>query len=216
VQPPGPERITVYVADDHPVFLDAVRRAVSAHPRFELSGSSPDGREALEQICVLRPAVALLDQRLPSLTGIEILRAVQRKNHGTRVVMLTADSSSAFVYDSLMLGAAGFLTKAATMEAICDAVVAAARGATVLAPEVQSGLAGELRARELRERAALSAREAQVLGMIAEGQSSPAIAERLSISPSTVKTHVQNVFEKLGVSDRAAAVAEAMRRGLLE
>jgi two-component system nitrate/nitrite response regulator NarL len=216
VQPGDADRITVFVADDHPVFLDAVGRAVSAHPKFELAGTSADGRDALEQIGALKPTVALLDQRLPSLNGIDILRAIQRHGHATHVVMLTADGSSAFVYEALKLGASGFLTKAATMEAICDAVAAAARGATVLAPEVQSGLAGELRARELREQVSLSEREIQVLALIAEGLASPAIAERLLISPSTVKTHVQNVFGKLEVSDRAAAVAEAMRRGLLE
>jgi two-component system nitrate/nitrite response regulator NarL len=210
------ERITVYVAEDHPVFRDAVGRAVSAHPRFELAGSSGDGREALDQIRELKPAVALLDQRLPSMTGVDILRAMQRDGDATHVVMLTADSSSAFVYDALKLGASGFLTKAATMDAICDAVVAAARGATVLAPEVQSGLASELRSRELRQTIVLSDREGQVLALIADGMSAPSIAKRLFISPSTVKTHVQNLFEKLGVSDRAAAVAEAMRRGLLE
>lgn len=212
----GAEPITVYVAEDHPVFREAVARALSAHPRFELAGSSGDGSEALGQIRELNPVVALLDQRLPSMSGIDILRALQRDGTGTRVVMLTAENSSAFVYDALKLGASGFLTKAATIDAICDAVASAAGGATVLAPEVQSGLAGELRLREMNQHAVLSDREAQVLVLIADGMFAPAIAEQLEISPSTVKTHVQNLFEKLGVSDRAAAVAEAMRRGLLE
>jgi two-component system nitrate/nitrite response regulator NarL len=150
------------------------------------------------------------------MSGMEILRAIQRDGSATRVVMLTAESSSAFVYDALKLGASGFLTKAATIDAICDAVAIAARGATVLAPEVQSALAGEVRSRELRQRTVLSDREAQVLALIADGLTAPAIAKQLYISPSTVKTHVQNLFEKLEVSDRAAAVAEAMRRGLLE
>jgi two-component system nitrate/nitrite response regulator NarL len=210
------QRITVYVAEDHPVFREAVGRAVTEHPKLELAGSSADGREALNEILTLKPAVALLDQKLPSMSGIDILRAIQRDSNGTRVVMLTAESSSAFVYDALKLGASGFLTKAATIDAICDAVASAARGATVLAPEVQSGLANELRSRETRQQAVLSERESQVLALIADGLSAPAIAQRLYISPSTVKTHVQNLFEKLGVSDRAAAVAEAMRRGLLE
>ena len=210
------QRITVYVVEDHPVFREAVGRAVSGHPGLELAGSSADGLEALDEIREPKPAVVLLDQRLPSMSGMEILRAIQRDGSATRVVMLTADSSSAFVYDALKLGASGFLTKAATIDAICDAVTIAARGATVLAPEVQSGLAGELRSRELRQRTVLSEREAQVLALIADGLTAPAIAKQLYISPSTVKTHVQNLFEKLEVSDRAAAVAEAMRRGLLE
>src|SRR5262249_29455923 len=158
-----------------------------------LAGSSADGQEALEEIRELKPAVVLLDQRLPSMSGMEILRAIQRDGSATRVVMLTAESSSAFVYDALKLGASGFLTKAATIDAICDAVTIAARGATVLAPEVQSGLAGELRSRELRQRTVLSEREAQVLALIADGLTAPAIAKQLYISPSTVKTHVQNL-----------------------
>jgi len=102
------------------------------------------------------------------------------------------------------------------MAEICAAVVAAADGDTVLAPSVQAGLVSELRARELGERTELTPRELEVLRLVAEGLTSPQIAERLQIRSSTVKTHVQNLFEKLGVSDRAAAVAAGMRRGLVE
>jgi two-component system nitrate/nitrite response regulator NarL len=198
------------------VFCDALRRSVSAHPRFELIGSSRDGREALEQLRALEPAVALLDYRLPSLDGLEILRTIRREGSATRVVMLSGDKSSQSVYAAVTLGAAGFLTKAATIDEICDAILCAAAGETVLGPEVQSGLVDELRARELGQRPALSARESEVLGLIADGLTSREIAARLAIGASTVKTHVNHVFEKLGVNDRAAAVAVAMRRGLLE
>jgi two-component system, NarL family, nitrate/nitrite response regulator NarL len=134
----------------------------------------------------------------------------------TRVVILTGASTSDAIYEAVTLGAAGFLTKQATIDEICSAIVAAASGNTVLAPAVQAGLVGEVRARELGERNTLTARELEVLRLIAEGLTSPQIAERLQIRPSTVKTHVQNLFEKLGVSDRAAAVATGMRRGLVE
>jgi two-component system nitrate/nitrite response regulator NarL len=120
------------------------------------------------------------------------------------------------VYDALQLGACGFLSKAATMSAICDAIVAVARGETVLAPDVQTGLASEMRNRSQPDEPLLSEREAQVLSLIAAGNSVPEISQRLIISGSTVKTHTRHLFEKLGVSDRAAAVAEAMRRGLLQ
>lgn len=209
-------RVGVYVADDHPVFLEAIGRAVKTRPDFELVGSASDGREALEQIRRLMPAVAVLDQLLPSLDGIGILAAIEREGLSTRVVILTADSTSSIVYDAVGLGVAGFLTKRATLEMICDAISAVARGETVLAPEVQAGLAGEVRMRKLREHPILSNRESEVLRLIADGLSSPEIAARLYISSSTVKTHVKNLCEKLGVSDRAAAVAEAMRRGLME
>jgi two-component system nitrate/nitrite response regulator NarL len=208
--------IRVFVADDHPVFRDALGRSVNAHPRLELIGSAGDGRDALEQLRALEPDVALLDYRLPSLDGLEILRAIQQEGRTTRVVMLTGDGSSESVYDAVTLGAAGYLTKASTIDDIYAAIIGAAAGETVLAPAAQAGLVEQLRARELGERPALSTRETEILRLIADGLASPEIATRLSIKPSTVKTHVGNLFEKLGVNDRAAAVADAMRRGLLD
>jgi two-component system, NarL family, nitrate/nitrite response regulator NarL len=211
-----PERITVYVADDHPVFREAVARAIKSRPDFELVGLAGDGREALREIQELAPSIAILDHELPSLAGLDILRAVQRDSVPTRVIILSADDSGSLVYESVQLGAAGFLTKAATLARICDSVAAVARGGTVLAPEVQSGLVNEMRTRSQSGSPLLSERESQVLRLIADGLSAPEIGARLFISPSTVKTHVKNLFAKLGVSDRAAAVAEGMRRGLLE
>lgn len=208
--------VSVYVVDDHPVFREAVGRAVAAHPQFELVGSSSDGLEALEQIRELEPAVALLDYRLPSLDGLEILKAIQAEERPVRVLMLSGSNTSDTVYDAVTLGAAGFLTKASTITEICEAIVEVAAGRTVLAAAVQSGLARQVRARELGGQPTLSPRELEILTRIASGQTSPEIASDLDIKPSTVKTHVQNVFEKLGVRDRAAAVAEGMRRGLLE
>jgi two-component system nitrate/nitrite response regulator NarL len=171
---------------------------------------------ALTEIRELAPSVAILDNRLPSLAGVDILRAVQRDSVPTRVIILSADDSGSLVYEAVQLGAAGFLSKAATMAEICDAVAAVAGGRTVLAPEIQSGFVGELRAHLQTESSVLSERESQVLRLIADGLSAPEIGARLFISPSTVKTHVRKLCEKLGVSDRAAAVAEGMRRGLLE
>jgi two-component system, NarL family, nitrate/nitrite response regulator NarL len=213
---PEQARITVYVADDHPVFREAVGRAIKSRPEFELAGLAADGRKALTEIRKLAPSVAILDNRLPSLAGVDILRAVQRDSMPTRVIILSADDSGSLVYEAVQLGAAGFLTKVATLTEICDAVAAVARGGTVLAPEVQPGLVGEMRARSQTGSPLLTERESEVLRLIADGLSAPEIGAALFISPSTVKTHVKKLFEKLDVSDRAAAVAEAMRRGLLE
>ncbi len=212
---PAP-RTTVYVADDHPVFREAVSRAIKARPEFELVGQAEDGRAALQEILQLEPTVAILDHQLPSLPGMEILRAIQRDAADTRVVILSGDDSGSLVYESVQLGAAGYLTKAATLTEICDAVAAVARGHAVLAPQVQAGLVAEVQTRSGPSGPLISPRESQVLRMIADGHSAPEIASSLFISPSTVKTHTKALFEKLGVSDRAAAVAEAMRRGLLE
>lgn len=212
----GEQRITVYVADDHPVFQEAVARAVRARPDLELAGAAGDGRKALEEIRSCSPTVALLDLRLPLLNGLQVVGAIERDGLPTRAVMLSADSARDLVYDAVKLGAAGFLTKASTLDQICNAIVTVARGGTVLAPEVQAGLVREVRERDRPDRPLLSERESQVLKLIAEGLSGPEIAERLFVSPSTVKTHVRGLLEKLRVNDRAAAVAEAMRRGLLE
>ena len=208
--------ITVLVADDHPVFREAVGRAINSRAEFELVGHAEDGRDALEELRRLKPTVGVLDQQLPSLSGLEILRAVRRDSVPTKVVILSGDDSGPLVYEAIQLGASAYMTKTATLEEICDVVAAVARGDTVLAPEVQAGLVDELRARNHVSAPLLSQRESEVLRLIAEGHSAPAIASRLFISPSTVKTHTKSLFEKLGVNDRAASVAEAMRRGLLE
>lgn len=210
------EPITAYIADDHPVFQDAVSRAVRARPELELAGAAGDGRRALEEIRALSPSVALLDLRLPLLDGLQVVGAIARDGLPTRAVMLSADSSRDLVYDAVKLGAAGFLTKASTLDQICDAILTVGRGGAILAPEVQAGLVREVRERDRPDRPVLSERESQVLKLIAEGLSGPEIAERLFVSSSTVKTHVRGLLEKLGVNDRAAAVAEAMRRGLIE
>lgn len=207
---------TVYIADDHPVFQEAVARAITARSEFELIGTAGDGRTALEEIRALLPDVTILDQSLPEMDGVDVVRALDRDAVPTRIVMLSADDSSALVYEVVRLGVAGFLTKAATLTEICDTVGAVARGLTVLAPEVQTGLVSELRERQPRDPRLLTPREAEVLRLIADGLSGAEIGARLFISPSTVKTHVKNLLEKLGVNDRAAAVAEAMRRGLIE
>ena len=119
-------------------------------------------------------------------------------------------------YRAIAEGAAGFLSKEASSKVVCEAILAASRGETVLSPEVQRGIADEIRMRAAPERIALSAREREVLGLIADGMSAPDIGKQLHLSPATVKGHLHSLYEKLGVSERAAAVAEAMRRGLLE
>jgi two-component system nitrate/nitrite response regulator NarL len=153
---------------------------------------------------------------MPELDGIAVVQAVTRDELPTRVVFLSAYVDSAVAYRALAEGAAGFLSNETSAQAVCDAIVAAARGETVLSPEVQSGIAREIRTRTPPRGLTLTARENEVLVLIADGMSAPAIGRRLHLSPATVKGHLHSLYEKLGVSERAAAVAEAMRRGLLE
>jgi two-component system nitrate/nitrite response regulator NarL len=209
-------RVRVFVADDHPLVRDGFLRACEDDPALDVVGSAGDGREALEAIQRIRPDVALLDVKMPELDGIAVVRALARDGVPTRVVFLSAYVDSAVAYKALAEGASGFLSKDASAATVREAIVAAHRGETVLSPEVQSGIAGEIRLRSTPDRPSLSSREREVLGLIAEGLSAPDIARQLHLSPATVKGHLQGLYEKLGVSERAAAVAEAMRRGLLE
>ena len=207
-------RIGVVVADDHPVFREGIAGAVKERPELRLLAEAGEGREALERIQELEPAVAILDLRLPGLSGLEVLRAIQRSDVSTAVLLLSAFTDSELAYEAAAGGARGYLTKDATREEVCDAVVAIARGGTVLAPEVQTALTGEVARRE-REDVELSEREGEVLVLLAEGLSAPQMAERLHLGTATVKTHLQGLYAKLEVSDRGAAVAEAMRRGMI-
>jgi two-component system, NarL family, nitrate/nitrite response regulator NarL len=211
------ERIRVLVADDHPVYREGIVRAIDERPDLELVGQVSSGREALAEIQRLGPDVALLDIVMPELSGLEVLSALERDGLSTQVALLSAHVDSAFAYRAVAAGARGYLSKQAARQEICDAVAAIADGRTAFAPEVQAGLATELHERQVAERGpTLTPRERDVLKLVAEGRSAPEIGKRIHLSPATVKSHLQAIYEKLGVSERAAAVAEAMRRGLLE
>jgi two-component system, NarL family, nitrate/nitrite response regulator NarL len=212
----GGDVTTVIVADDHPLYRRALVEAIQGGGNVELVGEAADGNEALAIIRSDRPQVAIVDVRMPGLDGMGVLNAVVRDGLPTRVLLLSAQVEDALAYEAVEAGAAGILVKDAGADEISDAVESAARGETVLAADVQAGIAREIRLRRQDDRPALSPREREILGMTAQGLSAPDIAQRLTLSPTTVRTHLQNLYEKLGVSDRAAAVAEAMRRGLLE
>lgn len=209
--------VTVLIADDHPLFREAIARVIDARPDLELVAQEADGRSALDRIRALQPAVAVIDVRMPRLDGSEVLATVREEDLPTNVVFLSAFLDPETVYDAVAAGAKAYLSKEADGAEIVAAIMAAARGETILSPEVQTGLAAQIRAREERDaRPRLSEREHEVLSLIAEGLSAPEIGERIHLSTATVKTHLQHLYEKLGVSERAAAVAEGMRRGLVE
>jgi two-component system nitrate/nitrite response regulator NarL len=213
---PKQARVRVVVAEDHPLFRDAIVRAVKERPDFELVAEVADGRKALAEIRRLQPDVAVIDLKMPKLDGLQVLNALRRDGLSTRVVLLSAFLEGSVAFEAVAAGAAAYISKDAERERICDTIAAVARGETVLAAEIQAGVADEIRQRYRPERPQLSKREQEVLVHVAEGRSAPEIANLLYLSPTTVKGHLQSLYEKLGVSDRAAAVAEAMRRGLIE
>ena len=212
----GRKRVTVVVADDHPLYREGVVRALLASGQIEILAEAEDGRAALDEIQQHHPDVALLDYKLPELDGVAVTNAVVREQLGTRVLLVSAFADSGVVYKALETGAAGFVSKEARREQIVDAVLACARGENVVPPDVAAGLVSEIRLRKQDDTPALTPREQEILHLIAAGKSLPEIAKELFLGLTTVKTHVQHLYEKLGVSDRAAAVATAMRRGLIE
>jgi two-component system nitrate/nitrite response regulator NarL len=210
-------RVSVVVADDHPLFREGIERAVRERPELELVASAADGREALGLIRELEPVVAVLDLRLPGLDGMKILNALTRDAVPTRVLILSASGDAELVYRAVQRGAAGYFRKDADRHTILDAISTVARGGTVIDAQLQAGVFDQIRIRGIDDdRPILTAREHEVLKLMAEGLSGPQIADRLIVALPTVKTHQARLYEKLGVSERAAAVAEAMRRGLLE
>jgi two-component system, NarL family, nitrate/nitrite response regulator NarL len=210
------EPIRVYIAEDHPLYKDGLTRMIQRRPAFALVGEASDGRTSLEEIKELRPDVALVDLQMPELDGLAVLNAIRRDGVRTKVILLSGGLGREVVYRAVAAGADGVLPKTAGPEDLASAIIAVADGETVLPAELHSGLADEIRRRGAGTGPKLSAREQEVLRLTAEGCSAAEIGERIYITAGTVKTHLQGAYHKLGVSDRAAAVAEAMRRGLLE
>lgn len=209
-------RLTILIADDHPVYRQGLERAIRERPELDLVSVSADGREALEKINQLEPDVAVVDVRMPGLDGLKIVSAVKRDGLRTRVMLLTGFEDSAAAYRALAQGAAGYVSKTSDIVELCDSIIAAGRGETVIAPQFAAGIATEIQLREGSDRPALTEREGEVLRLLAEGRTAQKIGAELHLSEATVRTHLHHLYEKLGVSDRAAAVATAMRWGLLE
>jgi two-component system nitrate/nitrite response regulator NarL len=208
------EPVTVILADDHPVFRDGLKRLLEQAGIVVLAAVE-DGRAALAAIREHRPQVGIVDLQLPDIDGATVIDFVRRERLPTRLLVLSARTDSAVVYRCIELGAAGYLPKLTAGDDICAAVHALARGESVVPAELQAGLASEIRLRRADDRPVLTPREMDIIRLAADGHSNAEIGLRLHVSTATVTTHLQHIFEKLEVSDRSAAVAQAFRRGLL-
>jgi two-component system, NarL family, nitrate/nitrite response regulator NarL len=209
-------RISVLVGDDQPLFRDAVARVIRQCPRFELVGEVADGPAVLRGIEDSGPDVALVSLALPQLDGERVLNAVVRDELPTRVLLLTTAGDEAVAYRAIEHGAAGCVARRASADQLRMAIAKAAGGGAFVSDELHDGLAREIRLRSRDSRPVLTERERQILRLKADGAGNVTIARTLHVSLPTVKTHVRHLYDKLGTSDRAAAVAVAMRRGLLE
>ncbi|MGI9821714.1 response regulator [Agromyces sp. Marseille-Q5079] len=204
--------IRVLIADDHPIVRDGLRGMFTGDPRFEVVGEAADGAEAVALTRALEPAVVLMDLRMPRMDGVTAIKRLAELGLEARVLVLTTYDTDSEVLPAIEAGATGYLLKDAPSDELMRAVEAAARGEAVLSPAVAMRLMGRLREPE----SPLSARELEVLRMIATGATNREIAGRLFISEATVKTHLLHIYTKLDVNDRAAAVAVGYQRGLLD
>lgn len=205
--------VRIVVADDHPVVRDGVVAVLAAVTAFDVVGEAADGRRALALVDELDPDVLVLDLRMPELSGVEVITTLRRRGARAGVLVLTTYDTDADTVAAIEAGATGYLLKDAPTETLVDAVRATAAGSTVLSPAVATRLADHRHQPLLATR--LSAREGEVLALVAHGKSNRAIAAELFVSEATVKTHLAHVYEKLGAQDRAAAVAKAYDRGIL-
>jgi DNA-binding NarL/FixJ family response regulator len=204
--------ISVVIVDDHPVVRDGLRSMLAADPGFVVLGEAATGAEAVAVASAVSPDVVLMDLRMPHMDGVAAIIALGELPVRTHVLVLTTYDTDSDVLAAIEAGATGYLLKDAPRDDLFRAIRAAARGEATLAPSVATRLMGQLRS---PAREPLSQRESEVLALIAEGTTNREAAAQLFISEATVKTHLLHIYAKLGVNDRAAAVAEAFRRGLL-
>ncbi|MFE2916990.1 response regulator [Kitasatospora indigofera] len=222
----------VLVADDQTVVREGIVMLLGLLPGIEVVGAAADGEEAVRLVARHEPDVVLMDLRMPRCDGVEATRRIRAEHPGTEVVILTTYADDESLFPALQAGARGYLTKDAGGEEIARAVADVRSGAAGLSPQIQRRLLERLsastaeelapeRAPERRPHAlpsslpdGLTTREAEVLALIAEGLSNAEIAGRLFVSPATVKTHINNLFAKTAVRDRAQAVTYAFRHGI--
>ncbi|MEU6680660.1 response regulator transcription factor [Streptomyces sp. NPDC046853] len=206
--------IRIVLADDHPVVREGLRAMLSAEPDLDVVAEASSGPRAEALAAELLPDIVLMDLRMPGGGGADSIERMAAAGLPCRVIVLTTYETDRDILRAVEAGAAGYLLKDLARGELAEAVRAAARGETVLAPSVAARLVDQLRARPERPR--LSERETAVLRLVADGCTNAEIGRRLHVAESTVKTHLLRVFGKLGVDDRTAAVTHALRLGLFE
>lgn len=210
--------ISVLLVDDHPVVIEGLRKLLDTAGDIEVTGSAYDASSALTQARMLRPQVILLDLRMPGATGIQTARRLREQNFEGAIIVLTSYGDQAYVTQALEAGADGYLLKSTPSEQLIKAIRDASHGRRQLSPELLDGVLeeiGDLAREKTAREFALSEEEAEILMRTSQGASNRAIAAGMDISEVAVKKRLATIYQKLGASDRASAVAVAIRRGLI-
>ena len=204
--------IRLLIADDHPVVRDGLRGMLASQPDFLVAGEAADGATAVQLAAALRPDVILMDLRMPILDGVSAIRQIRGRQPAARILVLTTYDTDADILPAVEAGATGYLLKDTQREELFRAIRATATGESVLTPAVAARLLGRMRAPAEEK---LSARELEVLRLVAGGASNGDVSQALHISEATVKSHLLHIFGKLGVSSRTQAVVKAGEVGWL-
>jgi DNA-binding NarL/FixJ family response regulator len=211
--------IRALIVDDHPVTREGLRTLLelSGEDAVIVVGEAGSGEEAVLQVVQLEPDVVFMDVRMPGISGIEATKQIRKANPGTKVILITIDESRGAISEAIQAGVSGYLLKDASADALVDAAKQAVEGRAVIHPQLtKTFIEGVQHADEAPTTTPLSKREREILQMVANGSTTKEVARDLGISPHTVKTHLERIFEKLGANDRAQAVAIAIRTGLVQ
>jgi len=213
--------IRILIVDDHEMVRDGLSVMMEREEDFTVVGEAQNGKEAVEMVSELRPDVVLMDLRMPEMDGVEAMRQIRAKQDDVKFLVLTTYDTDEYIFDAIQAGAKGYLLKDASREELFRAVRTVNRGDSLIEPAVVSRVLDRLtelsrRAAQGPDHLALSEREVEVLQLMARGSANKQIAGDLSITESTVKTHVANIFQKLEVSHRTEAVTKAMSQGIIK
>ena len=213
--------IRILIVDDHEMVRNGLSVMMEREEDFTVVGEAQNGREAVEMVSKLLPDVVLMDLRMPEMDGVEAMRQIRAKQDDVKFLVLTTYDTDEYIFDAIEAGAKGYLLKDTSREELFRAVRTVNRGESLIEPAVVSRVLDRLtelshRAAQGPDHLALSEREVEVLQLMARGSANKQIAGELSITESTVKTHVANIFQKLEVSHRTEAVTKAMSQGIIK
>jgi two-component system, NarL family, response regulator DegU len=206
----------VLIVDDHPVTRDGLRSALSTSDDVQVVGEATNGAEAIDAVKELSPEVVFMDVRMPGMDGLEATRVIRDIAPETKVILFTIEESRAAIADAIRAGVSGYLLKDVSAGELIQAARLALEGKAVIHPTLTRAFIEEIQYVETPRETPLSKRESQILQKVAYGATTKEVAHDLNISPHTVKTHLERIFEKLGANDRAQAVAIALRKGLVD